>query len=218
MKFDTIWRVGRELFVNLALPYLLYSLAQPRLGDVHALMLSSAPPILWSLVEFAQHRRVDALSILVLAGIILSLLAFAGGGGMRFLQLREKLVTIVIGGVFLGSVAIGRPLMFVLVRAFMMRTDNPELQHLDALKDNRHFRTSMSVMSAVWGAGLLVDGAVSIVLVYALSIRSYLIAGPIVGYVTVGFLILWNIWYGRRRRQARETANLSSSNLAASES
>ena len=68
------------------------------------------------------HRRLDALSLLVLAGIVLSLLAFFGGGGPRMLQLREKLVTGVIGLAFLASAAVGRPLIYELARAGMARS------------------------------------------------------------------------------------------------
>ena len=41
--------------------------------------------------------------MLELGGIVLSLLAFFGSGSARFLQLREKLVTVMIGLVFAGS-------------------------------------------------------------------------------------------------------------------
>ncbi len=82
-----------EALVNFILPFVIYSYAESRLGDVRALLASSVPPILWSLVEFARHRRLDALSVLVVSGIALSLLAMLGGGGAKFLQLREKLVT-----------------------------------------------------------------------------------------------------------------------------
>ena len=64
-------------------------------GDLRA--LSFTRPRRWSLVEFARHRRLDAVSLLVVSGIALSLLAMLGGGGARFLQLREKLVTAWIG-------------------------------------------------------------------------------------------------------------------------
>ena len=97
MNFAAIWRFAREVLVNIALPFAIFSLVQPRLGDVNALIASSAPPILWSLIEFARSRRIDALSLLVLLGIGLSLLAYLGGGSVRLLQLREKLVTIVVG-------------------------------------------------------------------------------------------------------------------------
>ncbi len=190
-----------ELLVNFVLPYVIYVLAQKQFGDVKALMASSAPPIVWSIVEFARHRRVDALSILVLLGIALSLLAFIGGGSVRLLQLREKMVTVIIGCVFLGSAVIGRPLIYQLARASMIRKSSSELQQFESLNTNRYFRRTMTIMTLVWGFGLLADAAVSVALIYTISIRDYLIAGPIVGYGTMGALSLWTFFYARRQRR-----------------
>ena len=84
-------------------------------------MAASVPPVAWSVIGFLRERKLDALSILVLAGIALSLLAFAGDGGIKVLQLRENLVGGVIGLAFLGSAAIGRPLIDLLAQARMRR-------------------------------------------------------------------------------------------------
>jgi intracellular septation protein A len=198
-----------EALVNFILPFVIYSYAEAPLGDVRALLLSSAPPIAWSLVEFARHRRVDALSVLVVVGIILSLLAMIGGGGSKFLQLRENLVTGVIALVFLGSALIGKPLIYQLARASMMRKSADEAQAFEALQVHAGFRRTMTVMTLVWGLGLLANVAVSVALVFALTIRSYLIVGPIVGYATMGALTLWTFLYGqhaRRRGEARRAA------------
>lgn len=198
-----------EALVNFILPYLIYSYAEVPYGDVNALLLSSAPPILWSVVEFALHRRVDAVSVLVLAGIGLSLLAMLGGGGAKFLQLREKLVTGVIGLVFLGSALIRRPLMYELARASMRRKSDAEAEEFEALNVHAGFRRTMTVMTLVWGLGLLADVAVSVVMVFTLSIRDYLLINPFVSYGTMGVLILWTSLYGqraKRRGEARRAA------------
>src|SRR5438094_8526097 len=115
-----------EALVNFILPFAIYNYAQASLGDVRALLASSAPPILWSLVEFARHRRLDAISALVVTGIALSLLAMLGGGGIRFLQLREKLVTGVIGLAFLRAAMLGRPSVYELARATRRRKSERE--------------------------------------------------------------------------------------------
>jgi hypothetical protein len=190
-----------ELIVNVALPYACYSLLQPRFGDVRALLGSSVPPILWSLAEFARKRRVDAVSILVLLGIALSLVAFIGGGSVKFLQLRENLVTGLIGLVFLGSAAIGKPLIYQLAVAGAARQSAAAKTELERLKDNPHFRHAMTVMTLVWGCGLLGATALACVLVFALSIRTYLIVSPFVGYGIMGALALWTVWFSRRERQ-----------------
>ena len=197
-------RVLVEALVNFILPLAIYNYAEAPLGEVKALLASSAPPILWSMIEFARHRRVDALSVLVVSGIVLSLLAMLGGGGVRFLQLREKLVSGVIGLAFLGSALIGKPLIYELARASMRRKSEGEAQQFEALQVHAGFRRTMSVMTLVWGLGLLADVAASVVLVFALSIRDYLIVNPILGYGTAGALSLWSFLYGRRAKRRGE--------------
>jgi hypothetical protein len=211
-------RLFLELAINFVLPFLIYNYAEAPLGEVKALLLSSVPPILWSVVEFFRHRRLDALSVLVVAGIALSLLAMLGGGGPKFLLLREKLVTGAIGLAFVGSVVIGKPLIFELARATMRRRSEDEAQEFEALQVYAGFRRTMKVMTLVWGFGLLADVTVAVVLVFELSVREYLIVNPILGYGTSGGLGLWSFFYGRRakrrgdaRRAAAAAAQLAES-------
>jgi intracellular septation protein A len=202
-----------ELLVNLVLPVIIYSYARGPLGDVKALLISSAPPIVWSAIQLAQKRRLDAVSLLVLTGIALSLLAFIGGGSVRFLQLRENLVTGLIGLVFLGSAVIGKPLIYQLARANMRRKSAEDAESFERLKTNAMFRRTMTLMTVVWGVGLIAQTAVACVLVFALSIRDYLIVSPIIGYGTMGALALWTFWYSKRARrlgEARRAAELIS--------
>ncbi len=116
-------------------------------------MTASAPPILWAIVEFIRERKVDAISILVLGGIALSLLAFAGGGGVKVLQLRENLVAGLVGLVFLGSAAIGRPLIYQLARAGVRRRSADRGAAFEALRSDIRFRNAMTVATLVWGTG-----------------------------------------------------------------
>ena len=59
----------------------------------------------------------------------------------------------------------------------------------------------MMIMTLAWGFGLLTDAAVCGLLVFTLSIRQYLIVGPVIGYATTGGLGLWTFWYAKRRRR-----------------
>ena len=198
-----------EALVNFILPFVIYNYAEAPLGEVRALLASSAPPVAWSLVEFARHRRIDALSLLVICGIGLSLLAMIGGGGAKFLQLREKLVTGAIGLAFVGSALIGKPLIYELALATKRRKSAGEAEEFEALQAYAGFRRTMLVMTWVWGLGLLADVAVAVVLVFTLSIREYLIVNPILGYGTMGALSLWSFLYGqraKRRGEARRAA------------
>lgn len=196
------WQIAREGSINFALPYLIFVAVQPHYGDVYGLIASSAPPMLWSVVEFLRNRKVDALSILVLLGIALSLIAFFGGGSVKFLQLREKLVTVIIGTVFLVSAAIGRPLIYQLARATLTRrADKSELIQFESFKDSAGFRRTMTIMTLVWGCGLVADAAASMALVFVLAIKTYLIVNRLLGYATMGGLSLWTFLYARKMRR-----------------
>jgi hypothetical protein len=188
-----------EVGINIAAPFLIYTAAKSSLGDVQALMAASAPPLVWSIVEFARRRRIDALSVLVLAGILMSLIAFLGGGGAKFLQLREQLVIGLIGLVFLGSAAIRRPLIYQLARARVRRRSAAEAEAFEALKDSAAFKRAMMVMTLVWGVGMVAECALCVALVFTLSIAQYLVVSPIVGYGALAGFTAWTFWYARRR-------------------
>lgn len=202
-------KAGLEVLVNFVLPFLIYSFGHGRLGDVGALMAASAPPIGWSIATFIRERKLDAISILVLSGIALSLIAFAGGGGVKFLQLRENLVTGLVGLIFLGSAAIGRPLIHQLARAGARRRAAESLAVLEVLRTDKGFRRAMTLATLVWGFGLLAACAVNCVLVFQISIQQFLlISGPI-GYAAIGLLTAWTFWFvprATREAMARSAA------------
>lgn len=201
--------IAVEVLANFAGPYLIYTLAKKDLGEVGALIASSAPPIIWSLIEFARRRTVDAVSMLVLAGIVLSLLAFLGGGGPKFLLLREKLVTVSIGLAFVVSALIGRPLIYLLAQASMRRNNSDKLESFEAMKDNVHFKRTMWLMTMVWGLGLVAEAGVSAVLVFALPTATYLLVSPVLGYGTMGGLGLWTWSHTRRQRRTGDARRLA---------
>ncbi len=197
-------RVLLEVGVNFLAPFAIYSLSRGRLGDVGALMAASAPPLMWSLVEFIRARKVDAIAILVLTGIALSLLAFAGGGGVKFLQLRENLVTGLVGLIFLGSVLIGRPLMFVLAKAGAQRLAPAAAESVAALHDDPPFQRAMLLTTLVWAVGLLAASALNCWLVFQLSIQQFLLVSGPISYAVLGLLTVWTSVYVSRVKRAAD--------------
>ena len=203
-------KAGREVAFNFILPYLIYSYMTERLGPAPALFAASAPPLFWGIIQFIRERKVDAIAVLVLAGMALSLLAFAGGGGVKFLQLRENLVAGLVGLIFLGSAAIGKPLIYQLARAGVRRRAPDKVAIVESLRDDTRFRVAMTTATLVWGVGLLAVCAANCTLVFMLSIKQFLlISGPI-SYSTVGLLTAWTFWYvprAIRSATARQAAH-----------
>jgi hypothetical protein len=189
-----------EILVNFILPYFIYVKTNLFIGQVHALIVSSLPPIVWTVARSVYTRKTDAISLLVIFGIFLSLLAFIGGGSVRFVQLRQNLVVGIIGLLFLSSIVFRRPLIVPLARATILRNDVGNTRSLDELQDSREFRRDMTMLTAVWGVGLLAETAAACILLYCMPIQEVLIVNPVVGYLAMGGLVLWSFWSVKRWR------------------
>lgn len=178
-----------EMVINLVGPWLVYSWTQPSLGRVHALMASAIPPIVWSVIQLIRKRRLDALSMIVLGGIALSLLAFLGGGGYRMLQLREHLVPAVMAFVFLGSAAIKRPLLVVIARSVAKRMSHEKAEELEReLKSGRAVKLVTRLNLGI-GFFLLLHVVIAVILIFSIPVKEFLVVSPIVSYALLGLLL-----------------------------
>ena len=190
-----------ELAVNFLLPWLAYRLTLPHLGKTGALIASAVPPIFWSLIELASFRRVDALSVMVVAGIVLSVVAMALGGSPRVLLLRESLVSGAVGMVFLLSLPMRRPLIFYLARATVAREMEGGAAHFEALwRERPGLASAMRMMTLVWGVGLTGETALRAWMALTWPIERFLVVAPFIGYGIYGGLALSTLWYRKTMR------------------
>jgi hypothetical protein len=199
-----------ELAVNFLLPWLAYRLALPHLGETGALIASAVPPIVWSLVELVRFRRVDALSVMVVAGIALSVAAMALGGSPRMLLLRESLVSGAVGVVFLLSLPMRRPLIFYLARATVAREMEGGAARFEALWQERPaLVAAIRLMTLLWGVGLTGETALRAWMALTWPIERFLVVSPFIGYGIYGGLTLWTLWY-RKTMRGRVDARVQS--------
>lgn len=189
-----------ELAVNILAPWAVYSWLAPQHGDTLALMGSAVPPLLWSLVELIRVRRLDAVSIVVLAGILLTVAATAFGGSPKLLQLRENAVTGLIGLVFLVSLFLRRPLIYHLAAATFARQGEDASARLGDFASTPRGQNFFRHLTLLWGAGLMLQTAVMIWLVYLWPIGRYLLLSPFIGYGILGLLFAGTLWYRRSVR------------------
>ncbi|MBX9267713.1 VC0807 family protein [Chromobacterium violaceum] len=187
-----------ELLVNFLLPWLCYRWAKPHWGEVGGLLFSAIPPIVWSLWELWRTRRVDALSMMVLLGIALSLLAMLLGGGEKMLLLRESLLTGLFGIAFLLSLLLPRPLVFYLARATIERREEGGRERCERLWLQAGFRRGIRAMTAMWGVGLVVEMALRSWLAWHWPVERSVLLLPWVSYGVMGVLTAAT-WVMRKR-------------------
>ena len=203
-----------ELAVNFLLPWLAYRFALPHLGETGALIASAVPPIVWSLIELVRFRRVDALSVMVVAGIVLSVAAMALGGSPRMLLLRESLVSGAIGVVFLLSLPMRRPLIFYLARATVAREMEGGAERFETLwRERPALVSAMRLMTLVWGVGLTGETALRAWMALTWPIERFLVVSPFIGYGIYGALTLWTLWY-RKTMRSRVEARVQPGGIA----
>ena len=97
-------------------------------------------------------------------------------------------------------VACGRPLILPLARATIMRGGLGDSRTLEALQAKEEFLRDMAMLTAVWGVGLLAETVAACILLYSMPMEEFLLVNPVVGYGTIGALVLWSLWAMRRWR------------------
>lgn len=165
-------------------------------------MASILPPLLWSLYELAKTRKVDALSVIVIASITFTVVATALGGSARMIQIRDALVTGVIGILFLLSLFMQRPLIFYLARAVLARNPDPEMPDIESLWALPIAPYVFRVLTVVWGVGLVAQTALLCGLAWVWPIGRYLLVSPFISYGLVAGLTFWSFWYGNKHKAA----------------
>ncbi len=180
-------------------------------------MATAVAPTVWSLVQFARSGKLDAMSVLVLSWIALSLLVLVLGGSPKVLLFRETLITGLGGLVLIGSAMIGRPLMLVLVRyAFASQSGLSTVLpssvgerargELESYADKPWFRRVMAATTAVFGLIIVAETVVLGLLVFSLPTEKVLLSRPIVRNAAAGLVLLCDVSVlpsGRTPRRAR---------------
>lgn len=169
------------------------------MGDTYALISSALPPLLWSGYELVKTKRLDAISVLVVAGILLTVGATAMGGSPRLIQIRDALVNGFIGLMFLASLGLKKPLIFYLARATSARNTAAGAAAFEDMWLKPGVPKVFRTMTGVWGCGLVAQTAALCWLAWIWPISRYLLLSPPIGYSFYGVLMAWSLWYGARR-------------------
>ncbi|PVZ84396.1 hypothetical protein C9426_23340 [Serratia sp. S1B] len=197
---NKFWHICVEILVNFVLPWLAYRTFHSQ-GEVIGLLASTVPPLLWSIIGLIRFRRLDALSMLVLAGILLSFVAMLFGGDPRMLLMRESLVSGLIGVAFAASFWLRKPLLYYLARATVGRERTDGSTHFEEWYARPEGRRAIRTMTLVWGVGLMGETLLKFWLVQNWPVQRFLLLSPFVSYGAVGLLALWTLLYRRRLRK-----------------
>jgi hypothetical protein len=172
-------------------------------SSVTALILSGVFPAAGVTIGIIQHRRVDALGVLVLAGIAVGAVLGLVSHNARLVLDEGSMVTAVFGLICLGSLATPKPLMYRLAVEFM-GPDTAKGQEFTGLWQYAGFRHAFRVVTAVWGIGYLAEAVARVVIVQNTSTGAALAISKVLPFAVAGVLSAWTVGYGRYQKRKGE--------------
>ncbi|MCO5997866.1 VC0807 family protein [Actinoallomurus rhizosphaericola] len=189
-----------EVVVPMALFYGLRAVGVSQWWALMAGVLVAAPYVVWTVV---RDRRVDLLALVAVSVMVLSVVLGLLSDDPRALAIREGW-TAALGGLFgawmLVTVFIGRPAQLTLGRAIaeIKRGAEGAAAWADRWNTDARFRRGLRIDTAAWGAVLLANAIVHIVLVYTLPIDLISLVTTVAWFAAMAGLIAWHVWYIRR--------------------
>jgi hypothetical protein len=189
-----------EVIVPMVLFYGLRAAGVSQWWALMAGVLVAVPYVGWTV---ARNRRVDLLAVFTLSVLVLSVVLGLLSDDPRTLAIREGW-TAALGGLFglwmLVTVVTGKPAQLTLGRTIAEVKRGVEGAAAWAARwdTDARFRRGLRIDTAAWGAVLLANAVVHVVLVYTLPVD--LISGvtTVEWFASLALLITWHVWYIRK--------------------
>ena len=208
MRTSALRGLLRSLAINALCPYLVFKASAPHfpVQSIVPLGISGLIPLFSLLHSFLVGRTLDVIALFATEDVLVSLVAVLIAKTPAQVLLGKSASNAILGMIFFGSLAIGRPLMFYVARQFVT-SHHPST---GAYFDERGLKwTRMQVyqvMTVVWGGALVLQSLLLAMIALSLPAATYLIVSPFVTYGTYVLLVLWSLRYGRTR-MVQQAAN-----------
>ena len=201
MKFKSkkkvIQTIILSLIINGVLPVLVYNLLVDHYSSFISLLIATLIPLGDNLYHIIKYRKADAFGLFMLTGFVLSLLAFILGGNERLILLRESMVTGLLGLIFIASLFFAKPLIYHFAIRFSSNAETEKKGQFEKNWEVPYFRFVLRIMTAIWGIALLGEAMVKIILVYELSISTFLAVSQLIFYSVIGAALIFTVVYRR---------------------
>ncbi|WP_370944677.1 VC0807 family protein [Amycolatopsis sp. cg5] len=154
--------------------------------------------------EAVKRKRLEIFSAVMLGvfgiGLVLSLIS----GDPRFMLVKESFGTATLGGAFLISCVVGKPLLYLAARRFQA----DETDKFERLYENPAARRRFKVLSSVWGVGLIAEALIRVVLCFRLPIDTMVALSPVLMIGTIALLLGFTARQVRRFKAAERVSEV----------
>lgn len=185
---------------DIALPIgLYYVLRGVGVSNLVALTAGSAVSACSALAQLIRTRHVDAVAMLVLASLLVTMVVSLISDNPRFILAKEGALTGLWGLWFLLSVRARRPAAFVFARPLMEGRRVFGSANWEQLWDREPgFRRIWRVASVIWATALLIDAGIRVAIAWVLPVHEVpALSGALWPVTFVVIQVVTNTYYRR---------------------
>ena len=194
-----------DLLISLVGPVLIYRVAVSSLPATEALLLAGVLPLIRVGIGLIRSHRLNLIGVLSLLTVALKTLLALVLKDTRLILVSDSLITAVYGVLLLASLRTSSPLLMRLIESVLVNTPSTQSQLVQQRASQPGTRSVLTIVTAVWGIGLLLECGVQILLALTLTVEQVLLISHIVRYGVLAILLLWAILFARRRRSRRSS-------------
>lgn len=187
------------MLIENSLPFGIYFLVKGLTGasDAVALSLGALAPLVIILWHVIRERRVNAIMVLVLFGMLVSVAAALLGGDARLLLIRESAIGGLMGLSCLISLAFPRPLFFIISQQMRAGHDAQKLAIFEQRWQQPDQRHAFHLVTVIWGLIMIGELVLRVALVLTLPVAQVVILTAIIPLGIYGATVAWTMWYMR---------------------
>jgi membrane-bound ClpP family serine protease len=172
-----------------------YGLRAAGVSQWIALLAAGALPAVRAVHGLVVERRVSGITVFVLGAMVLTVAMSFVSGSPRVLLIRNAWGTCALGVWALITLWGRRPFLYEAMRVI---SDRDKQQRWEAnWRDHPPFRQVLRIATAVWGAALLADAALRVVMAATLPIDAVPLLDDVLLVVTLAALLAFQRLYGR---------------------
>ncbi|MFD7919412.1 VC0807 family protein [Streptomyces sp. NPDC059740] len=191
-------RLLAQLFFELVLPLgSYYGLRALGAGQWLSMVAGGVLLLPWIGYGIVRRRRVEAMALFTLSLVVAATLLSLVSGSPRVLMVRDSWMTAAIGLWVLGTLLTRRPFMMTASRGVVIaKVGEAGLVAWEAQWDaDPAFRHHLRFITAVWGAGFLLDAVLRVVLAYTIPVDAFPLTSAVLWLVVLGGLFAFHNTY-----------------------
>jgi len=196
--------IAMILIFDVGAPLVAYNMLRSAgLTAVTALLLSGVFPAVGVTIGAVRNRRLDIVGALVLTGIVVGTIVGLVSHSPRLLLVEGSVPTGIFGVACLASLWARRPLMF----SFAVEFNGPGTakgREMTRLWQHEGFRRVFRIITAVWGAGFLLEAALRVIIIYNTSTGTALASSKVTPFVFAAIFSAWTVAYGTHQKKKGE--------------